>query len=90
MKENTILTRDINGLREELSRGCDYSGTQEEVHDSFLQAIEQLGSEGDWDEMDTEDLTGQKIVLQSLFEAFYDITIEKVMNYIESYKESEK
>lgn len=78
---------DIEGLREELSRGCEYSGTQEVVHQSFYEAMEELGGIGDWDEMAAEDIEGQMCVLQSLFETFYDKTVEKILNYIESYKE---
>lgn len=34
-------------LREELSRGCEYSGTQEIVQETFEEMREQLGMEGD-------------------------------------------
>lgn len=85
-----ILGIDIDGLREELSRGCEHAGTQEVVHQSFYEAMEELGGTGDWDEMAAEDLEGQMCVLQSLFEIFYDKTVEKILNYIESYKEEQK
>lgn len=82
-----ILGIDIDGLREELSRGCDYAATQEVVHESFMESMEELGGIGDWDEMAAEDLEGKMCVLQSLFELFYDKTVEKILNYIESYEE---
>ena len=89
-KEMSHLGISIENLREELSRGCEYAGTQDVVHQSFYEAMEELGGIGDWDEMATEDLEGQMYVLQSLFEIFYDKTVEKILNYIESYKEEEE
>lgn len=80
----------IEELREELSRGCEYAGTQEVVHQNFLETMEELGGIGDWDEMAAEDLEGKMCVLQSLFEIFYDKTVEKILNYIESYEENEE
>lgn len=79
-----ISKETIENLREELSRGCDYMGTQEVVHETFLESIEELGGVGDWDEMAAEDLEGQMCVLQSLFEIFYDKTVEKILNVLES------
>lgn len=87
--EKTVIGISIETLREELSRGCEYSATQDMVHCSFLEAMEELGGVGDWDEMAAEDLEGQMCVLQSLFENFYDKTVDKILNYIESYKEEE-
>lgn len=83
------ITIDFDDLKEGLSRGCEYAGTQEVVHESFLESMEELGGTGDWDEMAAEDLEGQMCVLQSLFETFYDKTVEKILNYIESYEEDE-
>ena len=40
--------------------------------------------------MAAEDLEGQMCVLQSLFETFYDRTVEKILNYIGSYEEEDK
>lgn len=69
-------------LREELSRGCDYSGTQENVQESFEEMAEQIGMEGDWDEIEVKDSNGNEFVLQDVIEQFYDIMIERVLNYI--------
>lgn len=88
--EKTVIGISIERLREELSRGCEYSATQDIVHCSFLETMEELGGIGDWDEMAAEDIEGQMCVLQSLFEKFYDKTVEKIVNYIESYKEKEQ
>ncbi len=79
-----ISKKVIDEIEEILSRGCEYAGTQEEVHESFLEALGELGGEGDWDELSTLDLNDKEIVLQDLFEAFYDKTVEKVMNIIET------
>ena len=65
-------------LREELSRGCEYSGTQEIVQEMR----EQLGMEGDWDEISVTDTDNRGFVLQDVIEEFYDLMIEKVLNYI--------
>ena len=89
-KRKTVLGTTIEDLREELSRGCEYAATQEVVHQSFYEAMEELGGTGDWDEMAAEDLEGQMCVLQSLFETFYDKTVEKILNYIGSYEEEEQ
>lgn len=69
-------------LREELSRGCEYSGTQENVQESFEEMAEQIGMEGDWDEIEVKDCGGNEFVLQDVIEQFYDIMIERVLNYI--------
>ena len=79
-----IGKKTMENLREGLSRGCEFTGTQEMVHETFLEALEELGGVGDWDEMAAEDLEGQMCVLQSLFEEFYDRLIEKVLNFIET------
>ena len=88
-EETTRLGVNIEQLREELSRGCEYAATQEVVHQSFYEAMEELGGTGDWDEMAAEDIKGQMCVLQPLFEIFYDRTVEKVLNYVESYVEGD-
>lgn len=69
-------------LREELSRGCEYSGCQENVQESFEEMAEQLGMEGDWDEIGVNDTNGNGFVLQDVIEQFYDIMIDRVLNYI--------
>lgn len=69
-------------LREELSRGCEYSGTQEIVQETFEEMREQLGMEGDWDEISVTDTDNRGFVLQDVIEEFYDLMIEKVLNYI--------
>jgi hypothetical protein len=69
-------------LREELSRGCEYSGTQEIVQETFEEMREQLGMEGDWDEIEVKDCDGNGFVLQDVIKQFYDIMIERVLNYI--------
>lgn len=69
-------------LREELSRGCEYSGTQEVVHETCEELAEQIGMEGDWDEVEVKDTDGNGFVLQDVIEKFYDLMIEKVLNYI--------
>ena len=88
--KKTVLGISLEDLREELSRGCEYAATQEVVHQSFYEAMEELGGTGDWDEMAAEDLEGQMCVLQALFETFYDKTVEKILNYIGSYEEEEQ
>ena len=71
-------------LREELSRGCEYSGTQEIVQETFEEMREQLGMEGDWDEISVTDTDTREFVLQDVIEEFYDLMIEKVLNYIDA------
>lgn len=65
-----------------LSRGCEYSGTQEIVQETFEEMREQLGMEGDWDEIGVTDTDNREFVLQDVIEEFYDLMIEKVLNYI--------
>lgn len=79
-----LKRKTMDNIREGLSRSCEYAGTQEMVHKTFLEALEELGGVGDWDEIAAEDLEGQMCVLQSLFEEFYDRLIEKVLNFIET------
>ncbi|SHN05878.1 hypothetical protein SAMN02746066_04651 [Anaerosporobacter mobilis DSM 15930] len=67
-----------------LSRGCEYANTQEVVHETFNESIEKIGGLGDWDEMSSTDLNDKEIVLQDLFETFYDNMIEKVMNVLKT------
>lgn len=77
-----IGKKTLEEIEDILSRGCNYADTQEVVHATFLETLDELGGVGDWDEMAVEDLEGQMCVLQSLFELFYDKTIEKVMNIL--------
>lgn len=77
-----IGKKTLEEIEDILSRGCDYADTQEVVHQSFYEAMEELGGLGDWDEMSAKDLNDNDIVLQDLFESFYDKTIEKVMNVL--------
>lgn len=65
-----------------LSRGCEYSGTQEIVQETFEEMREQIGMEGDWDEIGVTDTDNREFVLQDVIEQFYDLMIEKVLNYI--------
>lgn len=79
-----ISKKAIEEIEEILSRGCEHADTQEVVHESFLQALNELGGEGDWDEMTALDLNDDEILLQDLFESFYDKTVEKVINVIKT------
>lgn len=79
-----ISKKTIEELQDIFSRGCDYAGTQEVVHETFTESLKSLGGFGDWDEMSTEDLEDNEIVLQELFEKFYDNMIEKVLNVIKT------
>lgn len=79
-----IGKKTLEELRDILNRGCDYADTQEVVHETFRESLEELGGFGDWDEMAAQDLNDRDIVLQDLFETFYDKTIEKVMNVLET------
>ena len=38
--------------------------------------------EGDWDEISVTDTGNRGFVLQDVIEEFYDLMIEKVLNYI--------
>lgn len=38
--------------------------------------------EGDWDEIGVIDTDNREFVLQDVIEQFYDLMIEKVLNYI--------
>lgn len=71
----------LEEFEEGISRGCDYAGTQEVVHDTFLECLNELGCVGDWDEMSTIDLNGREIVLQDLMERFYDKVARNIVNY---------
>lgn len=77
-----IGKKTLEEIEDILSRGCDYADTQEVVHNTFLETLNELGGVGDWDEMAVEDLEGQMCVLQEMFEMFYDKTIENVMNIL--------
>lgn len=77
-----IGKKTLEEIEEILDRGCDYADTQEVVHNTFLETLNELGGVGDWDEMAAEDLEGQMCVLQEMFEMFYDKTIENVMNIL--------
>ena len=79
-----ISKKTIEELDEILSRGCDYAATQEVVHETFAESLEELGGCGDWDEMTTTDMNDNDVVLQDLFEMFYDKMIEKVMNILKT------
>ena len=52
------------------------------IRHSFEEMREQLGMEGDWDEIGVTDTDNREFVLQDVIEEFYDLMIEKVLNYI--------
>ena len=52
------------------------------VQETFEEMREQIGMEGDWDEIGVTDTDNREFVLQDVIEQFYDLMIEKVLNYI--------
>ena len=65
----------------ERTKDCEKS-CREIVQETFEEMREQLGMEGDWDEIEVKDCDGNGFVLQDVIEQFYDIMIERVLNYI--------
>lgn len=68
--------------RQQDALDSEYSGTQEIVQETFEEMREQIGMEGDWDEIGVTDTDNREFVLQDVIEQFYDLMIEKVLNYI--------
>lgn len=54
----------------------------QDIREKQSQRREQLGMEGDWDEISVTDTDNRGFVLQDVIEEFYDLMIEKVLNYI--------
>lgn len=80
----------VEGLGENSYVGFAMEGVLELTEDniredtaySMKKNAEQIGMEGDWDEIEVKDCDGNEFVLQDVIEQFYDIMIERVLNYI--------
>lgn len=80
-----ISRKTLGNLREFLDRGCDYSGTQEELHDMVTEILDRMGAPepSGWDELEIKDDTGLVVcVLQDFSEAFWDAAVERILNVL--------
>ncbi|MBO5208499.1 MAG: hypothetical protein J6B68_04050 [Lachnospiraceae bacterium] len=83
-----ISKRTINNLREFMSRGCEYSGTQDVVNDLMNESLRDMGAKViqaddvalvDWD----EDTIG---MLDDFANIFWDKATDKILNVLETEK----
>ena len=80
-----ISKKTIDNLREFLDRGCDYAGTQEELHDMVTEIMDKMGAPAPncWDELYIKDDTNLVIcVLEDFAEAFWDAAVERFLNVL--------
>lgn len=88
-----ISKKTINNLKEFLSRGCEYAGTQEIVDGLVSETLKEIGSAylcGD--EISLFDGDDQFSTVDEFANIFWDKAVEKILNVLETeeYDESER
>lgn len=80
--------RNIDNLKEILSRGCDYTGTQEVVNDLVSKILKRLGSNCIYgDEIGLINYDGEFSNLEKFANLFWDESISIFLNVIMSEEE---
>lgn len=77
-----ISKKKIEELREFLSRGCDYAGTQETVDEIKAEVLEEMGCEYSADEVGLEWGTKVYGVVDDFADIFWDKAVEKILNVL--------
>lgn len=80
-----ISKKTISNLREFMSRGCEYSGTQEIVDDLVHEVLTELGTVCPYgDEISLFDGDDQFSSVEDFANIFWDKAIEKILNVLET------
>lgn len=80
-----ISKKTINNLREFMSRGCEYSGTQEIVDDLVHTTLKEIGTEYPYgDEITLFDGDDQFSSVEEFANLFWDKAVEKILNVLET------
>lgn len=75
----------INNIREFMSRGCDYAGTQEFVDDLVTKTLEELGSKyPHGDEIGLVDADGEFNTVSEFANVFWDKAVACILNVLET------
>ena len=73
----------IDNLKEFMSRGCDYAGTQEVVNDLVHKVLKEIGTEYPYgDEISLFDGDDQFSSVEEFANLFWDKAIECILNVI--------
>ena len=79
-----ISKKTINNLREFLSRGCEYTGTQEQVDEITTEILRVLKSKSYGDEVALVDDDGEFSTVEEFANMFWDIAVERILNVLET------
>ena len=75
----------INNLREFLSRGCDYAGTQEVINDLVYETLKEIGTDYPYgDEVSLFDGIDHFCTVDNFANLFWDKAVEKILNVLET------
>lgn len=76
--------KDMEEIREFLNLGCDYAGTEEVVLEAADASLKELGSELGYECLYITDDEGLVIELEYFIRAFYEKTVENILNVVET------
>ena len=80
-----ISKKIINNIREIMSRGCDYVGTQEFVDDLVTETLIELGSKYPYgDEIGLVDIDGEFNTISEFANIFWDKAVFSFLNVLET------
>lgn len=80
-----LTPHDVDELREFLSRGCEYSGTQETINDWTSEVMKELGSKCAYiDEIELLDIDGKYYSLEDFVNLFWDKAVKGILNVIKT------
>lgn len=80
-----VKQKDMEELREFLSRDCEYAGTQEIVNDIVTETLKEIGTEYPYgDEIGLFDGDNHFSTVEEFANIFWDKAIEKILNVVET------
>lgn len=80
-----ISEETIENLREFMSRGCDYAGTQEVVNDLVYETLKELGTEYPYgDEISLFDGDDQFSSVEEFANLFWDKAVGCILNVLQT------
>ena len=80
-----ISKKTIDNIREIMSRGCDYVGTQEVVNDLVTETLKELGSNYPYgDEIGLIDADGEFSTVSEFANTFWDKAVVSFLNVLET------
>lgn len=79
-----IPKKTIENLREFMSRGCEYSGTQDIVNEMVHETLEELGTQYPYGEEVSLYDGAEFSTVEEFANTFWDKAVEKILNVLET------